>query len=117
MKRLLIIIASFALVFGQDMSPVGQWKLSGLRVDYYDIARQPAVLAVSDAYGFGISVPLASIPAGALFNTTINGPFTNQTLQLAGLNLNVNVYPDGTGAIGGGASYYSAGYPHQPVLH
>ena len=103
MKRLLIIMASFALVFAD--SPEGQWKLSGLRVDYFDIAREDGSLVVQDAYGFGISVPVASFPAGALFNVTVNGPFTNQTLGYAGVNLNVNLYPNGTGAIGEG-SYY-----------
>jgi len=36
---------------------------------------------------------------------TINGPFTDAALQAAGVNLNVNLYPDGTGVIGEG-SYY-----------
>ena len=103
MKRLLIIISVVTMMFAD--SPIGNWKLSGLRVDYFDIARADGMVAVVDAYGFGITVPLAAIPAGALFNTTINGPFTNATLQGAGINLNVNLYPDGTGVIGEG-SYY-----------
>jgi len=103
MKRLLIIMASLALVFGD--SPEGQWKLSGLRVDYFDIARQDGAVVVHDSYGFGISVPVASFPAGALFNVTVNGPFTNAVLGYAGINLNVNLYPNGTGAVGEG-SYY-----------
>jgi hypothetical protein len=103
MKRLLIIISVVTMMFAD--SPIGNWKLSGLRVDYFDIARADGMVQVVDAYGFGITVPLAAIPAGALFNTTINGPFTNATLQGAGINLNVNLYPDGTGVIGEG-SYY-----------
>jgi hypothetical protein len=92
-----------AILFGD--SPVGQWKLSGLRVDYMDIARSETAVYASDSYGFGISIPLQVIPAGVLFNTTVNGPFTNDILGAAGINLNVNLYPDGTGAIGEG-SYY-----------
>jgi hypothetical protein len=103
MKRLLIIISMTAIMFAD--SPVGNWKLSGLRVDYFDIARADATVALYDAYGFGIAVPVAQIPAGLLFNQTINGPFTDAELQGAGVNLNVNLYPDGTGVIGEG-SYY-----------
>ena len=103
MKRLLIIISMAAIMFAD--SPVGNWKLSGLRVDYFDIAREEVTVVVSDAYGFGITVPIATIPSGLLFNQTINGPFTDEMLQAAGVNLNVNLYPDGTGVIGEG-SYY-----------
>jgi len=103
MKRLLIIISMATIVFAD--SPVGNWKLSGLRVDYFDIARAPAQLILTDAYGFGISTSIADIPAGALFNVTVNGPFTDAVLQAAGINLNVNLYPDGTGVVGEG-SYY-----------
>ena len=103
MKRLLIIISTMAIMFAD--SPVGNWKLSGLRVDYYDIARSDATVVLNDAYGFGIAVPVATIPAGLLFNVTVNGPFTDAALQAAGVNLNVNLYPDGTGVIGEG-SYY-----------
>ena len=103
MKRLLIIISMAGIMFAD--SPVGNWKLSGLRVDYFDIARADATVFLTDSYGFGITVPVADIPAGALFNTIINGPFTDTALQFAGVNLNVNLYPDGTGVIGEG-SYY-----------
>ena len=104
MKRLLIIISAISFMFAQD-DPVGNWKLSGLRVDYMDIARQDAAIVLNDAYGFGISVPVAALPAGYLFNYLINGPFNNAALQGAGVNLNVNLYPDGTGVVGEG-SYY-----------
>tara|TARA_Y100001970_G_C14253421_1_gene873417 strand:- start:3368 stop:6634 length:3267 start_codon:yes stop_codon:yes gene_type:complete len=93
------------------MSPVGEWKLTGLRVDYMDIARGPASVIVNDAYGLGVSTSLGEILPGTLFNTTINGPFTNATLEIAGVNLNVNLDPPsggspvGSGSIGQG-SYY-----------
>ena len=93
----------FSMMFAD--SAVGNWKLSGLRVDYYDIARADASVIVTDAYGFGLGLSLAEIPAGLLFNHTPNGPFTDAMLQGAGVNLNVNLYPDGTGVIGEG-SYY-----------
>ena len=104
MKRFLILISAISFMFGMD-DAAGNWKLSGLRVDYFDIARQDAAVVVYDHYGFGIGVQIAAIPAGALFNHTINGPFTDAMLQGAGVNLNVNLYPDGTGVIGEG-SYY-----------
>ena len=56
MKRLLVIIASMAIVFGD--TPAGQWKLSGLRVDYFDIARAETNVYASDIYGAGIVIPL-----------------------------------------------------------
>ncbi len=111
MKRLLIIIASISCIFADPMSPVGEWKLTGLRVDYMDIARDSASVIVSDAYGLGISTSLGEIVPGSLFNTTVNGPFTNATLEIAGVNLNVNLDPPsggspvGSGSIGQG-SYY-----------
>jgi len=83
MKRLLIIIPMMAIMFAD--SPIGNWKLSGLRVDYFDIAREDVTVVVSDSYGFGIVVPVAAIPTGALFNQTINGPFTDAVLQGEGL--------------------------------
>lgn len=92
-------------------SAVGNWKLSGLTVDYFDIVRPhpdypdgvPFIL--NDAYGFGVSVPVAVLPAGLMFNHTPRGPWGDAALQAAGINLNVNLYPDGTGVIGEG-SYY-----------
>ena len=111
MKRLLIIIASISCIFADPMSPAGEWKLTGLRVDYMDIARGGASVIVNDAYGLGISTSLGEIVPGTLFNTTINGPFTNATLGIAGVNLNVNLDPPpggspvGSGSIGQG-SYY-----------
>ena len=93
----------FSMMFAD--SAVGNWKLSGLRVDYYDIARADASVIVTDVYGFGLGLSLAEIPAGLMFNHTPNGPFTDAMLQGAGVNLNVNLYPDGTGVIGEG-SYY-----------
>ena len=90
---------------------VGNWKLSGLIVDYYDIARphpdypNGVPFLLNDSYGYGISVPVAVVPAGLMFNRTKRGPWGDAALQAAGINLNVNLYPDGTGVVGEG-SYY-----------
>ena len=103
MKRLLIIISMVSCMFAD--SAEGNWKLSGLTVDYFDIAREETAVILNDAYGFGIAVPIAVIPAGLLFNHTARGPWGDAALQAAGVNLNVNLYPDGTGVVGEG-SYY-----------
>jgi len=105
MKKLIIVLSLTCFSFLLADTAEGNWKLSGLRVDYYDIARAPVQVDVVDAYGFGISVTVSEIPAGALFNHTPNGPFNDAALQFAGVNLNVNLYPDGSGVIGEG-SYY-----------
>ena len=103
MKRLLIIISTVSFMFAD--SPVGNWKLFGLTVDYFDIARADVDVVLSDSYGFGIVVPVATIPSGLVFNHTARGPWGDLDLQAAGVNLNVNLYPDGTGVVGEG-SYY-----------
>ena len=103
MKRLLIIISTVSFMFADDA--VGNWKLFGLTVDYFDIARQEAAVVLSDSYGFGVAVPVAVIPPGLVFNHTARGPWGDAELSAAGVNLNVNLYPDGTGVVGEG-SYY-----------
>ena len=40
MKRLLITIAAMSFVFSEAPDPKGNWKLSGLSVDYLHIARE-----------------------------------------------------------------------------
>jgi hypothetical protein len=103
MKRLLILSAFCFLM--ADPDPVGNWKLSGLKVDYIHITREAATVALSDAYGFGITVPVSEIPEGIVFQRFTNGPFTLPIIDAAQLNLNVNIYPDGTGAIAEGSFY------------
>ena len=60
MKRFLILSAFCFLM--ADPDPVGNWKLSGLKVDYIHITREAATVALSDAYGFGITIPVSQIP-------------------------------------------------------
>jgi len=104
MKRLLITLSAMCFLMA-DPSPEGNWKLSGLAVDYLHISREEAVVTLDDAYGFGISVPVQVIPSGVLFQRLTNGPFTLPIIDAAGLNLNVNLYPDGTGAVAEGSFY------------
>ena len=109
MKRLLIIMSAISFMFADEA--VGNWKLSGLIVDYYDIARphpdypNGVPFLLKDSYGYGIAVEVANVPAGLMFNRTLRGPWGDAALQAAGINLNVNLYPDGTGVVGEG-SYY-----------
>ena len=84
-----------------DPDPVGNWKLSGLKVDYLHITRMNATtdpadaswgtslanggdgswsVYLDDAYGVGIRVPVSSIPGGVLFQRFENGPFKNFAL-------------------------------------
>ncbi|MEE2858537.1 MAG: hypothetical protein VX820_02345, partial [Candidatus Neomarinimicrobiota bacterium] len=103
MKRLMIIMCAVtALVFTQDAA--GQYKLTGVDVEYTYIARGDYDLTVSDPYGFGITQTLATIPGGA--------PFTKQPMRLTdaalsalGINLNVTLNEDGTGSIAEGSFY------------
>ena len=103
MKRtILVLCAVSALIVAQDAA--GQYKLSGVDVLYNFVARGDYTLTVTDAYGFGVTVPVASIPGGA--------PFASQAMQLTdaalsaiGINLNVTLNEDGSGAIAEG-SYY-----------
>ena len=105
MKRLIIIISALSFLLA-DPSPVGNWKLSGLKVDYMHITRENAEVVLTDAYGGQfVTVPVQTIPEGVLFQRFVNGPFTLPIIDAAQLNLNVNLYEDGTGAIAEGSFY------------
>ena len=103
MKQLIILICTVStLMVAQDAA--GQYKLTGVDVLYTYVARGDYTLTITDAYGFGVIVPVASIPGGA--------PFTAQAMQLTtaalsavGINLNVTLNEDGTGELAEG-SYY-----------
>ena len=111
MKRLIITLSVIGCLFAD--SPVGNWKLSGLAVDYLHITREDAQVNLTDAYWQAggmdapmVVVPISMIPKGVLYQRFTNGPFTLQTIDAAQLNLNVNVYEDGTGAIADGTNGY-----------
>ena len=103
MKRLIILITAVSsMLMAQDA--VGQYKLSGVDVLYTFIARGDATLTVTDPYGFGVTVPVAEIPGGAPFSTQAM-QLTDAALSALGINLNVTLNDDGSGAIAEG-SYY-----------
>jgi len=105
MKRLIILMCAVsAITVAQEQDAAGQYKLTGVDVLYTYIARGDFVLTVSDPYGFGITQAVSTIPGGA--------PFASQAMQLTdaglsaiGINLNVTLNDDGSGAITEG-SYY-----------
>ena len=106
MKRLLITLSAFCILFA-DISDdlVGQWKLSGLKVDYLHIARATTEIKATAVVNEDIEITLNTIPAGALYNVFQNGPFTLGIIDAVNLNLNVNLWPDGTGYIAEGSFY------------
>ena len=123
MKRLLITIAAMSFIFSQAPDPKGNWKLSGLSVDYLHIAREttsfyltvdyPELAGTSFASSSdcgeddsqSICIHLQDIPAGVMFNRLTNGPFTNTGLGGIGVNLNVNIYDNGFGTVAQGSFY------------
>ena len=123
MKHLLITITAMSFVFSQAPDPKGNWKLSGLSVDYLHIAREttsfyltvdyPELAGTSFATSSdcgeddsqSICIHLQDIPAGVMFNRLTNGPFTNTGLGGIGVNLNVNIYDNGFGTVAQGSFY------------
>ena len=105
MKRLIILMCAVsAITVAQEQDAAGQYKLTGVDVLYTYVARGDFVLTVTDAYGLGITQAVSVIPGGA--------PFASQAMQLTdaglsaiGINLNVTLNDDGSGAITEG-SYY-----------
>ena len=103
MKSIIIyIIMGLTVLTAQDAA--GQYKLSGVDVLYTFVTRAADTLTVTDAYGLGITQVVSIIPAAV--------PFTSKAMQLTdaalgsvGINLNVTLNEDGSGAIAEG-SYY-----------
>ena len=106
MKRLLITLSAFCILFA-DISDdlVGQWKLSGLKVDYLHVARETVEVEARAAVNSDIKITLSTIPTGAVYNVFQNGPFTLGVIDAVNLNLNVNLWPDFTGYIAEGSFY------------
>ncbi len=103
MKRtILVLCAVSALIVAQDAA--GQYKLSGVDVLYTFVTRAENTLTVTDAYGLGVTIPVATIPAAVPF-TTQAMQLTDAALSAIGINLNVTLNEDGSGAIAEG-SYY-----------
>ncbi|MDP6586754.1 MAG: hypothetical protein QF535_19010, partial [Anaerolineales bacterium] len=105
MKRLILLMCAVsALVVAQDADAAGQYKLTGVDVLYTFVTRAENVLTVTDAYGLGITQPIATIPASVPF-TTQAMQLTDAALSAVGINLNVTLNADGSGSIAEG-SYY-----------
>ena len=132
MKRLLLTITAMSFLLGTAPEPHGNWKLSGLSVDYLHIAREttpfwltvdypglPAPFStasdcsirndegdwVANPNPSSVCVFLQDVPEGVMFNRLTNGPFTNSGLGGIGVNLNVNIYDNGFGTIAQGSFY------------
>ena len=105
MKRFisLIIVGCFGLMMAQDAA--GTYKLTGTNVRYTSLLRQTSTVSATDAYGLGVTIPLATFPINAPAGQLINGPFNEDNLELSGAFLNVTFNEDGTGTVNEG-SYY-----------
>ena len=60
-KTILVLCAVSALMVAQDAA--GSYKLTGVDVLYTFITRAENTLTVTDAYGLGVTIPVATIPA------------------------------------------------------
>ena len=104
MKKLIIsIIFCISLITAQDAA--GNYKLSGLDVQYYMAARYDTPIIVSDTYGAGISLAISQIGAGQIFYEVHNAPLSEASLASLNINLNINLNEDGTGEIAEGSFY------------
>ena len=103
MKTLLMLVMAVSTLMAQDIA--GNYRVSALDVQYYDIARQDVDVKVQDAYGLGVELTLTTIHAGDLFYGTHSGPYNEAALAFAGINLNVNFNEDGSASLAAG-SYY-----------
>ena len=103
MKIIIIyIVMGLTVLTAQDAA--GQYKLSGVDVLYTFVTRAADTLTVTDAYGLGITQVVSIIPAAVPF-TTKAMKLTDAALSSVGINLNVTLNEDGSGAIAEG-SYY-----------
>jgi len=103
MKRLIILVCAVtSFMIAQDAA--GQYKLSGVDVEYTYVSRYETVLTVTDAYGIGVTIPVSTIPEGAPFNVQTMR-LTDVGLNAIGINLNVTLNEDGTGSISEGSNY------------
>ena len=104
MKIIIIYIVMGLTVLTAQQDAAGQYKLSGVDVLYTFVTRAADTLTVTDAYGLGITQVVSIIPAAVPF-TTKAMKLTDAALGSVGINLNVTLNEDGSGAIAEG-SYY-----------
>jgi len=107
MKKItnLIAVLTLATMVYAQCDVNGNYRVTALDVQYYDIARQQTEVKVSDAYGQGFEIVLQTINAGDLFYATHSGPYNSAILDQIGVNLNVNFNEDCTASLAAG-SYY-----------
>tara|TARA_B100000029_G_scaffold353379_1_gene346042 strand:+ start:1719 stop:3239 length:1521 start_codon:yes stop_codon:yes gene_type:complete len=105
MKKVIILFSlTVSLLICQDAA--GNYKLTGLDVQYYSLARYDTPIIVSDTYeGMDFSTAIAQLNAGEFFFATRNGPLPEAALSAIGVNLNINLYEDGSGEIAEGSFY------------
>ena len=104
MKRLIILLCVVSSLMVAQQDAAGQYKLTGVDVLYTFVTRTENVLTVSDPYGLGPAIPVATIPAAVPF-TTQAMQLTDAALSAVGINLNVTLNADGSGSVAEG-SYY-----------
>ena len=109
MKKLVMAITLVSLLVANE-SLVGNYRLTGLNVTYYDVAREATDVNVVDSYGLmqmlqADPLTLQTIAAGEMFYATFNGPHPEAYLQAINVNLNINMYSDGSGEIIEGSFY------------
>ena len=107
MKKItsLIAIVTMASMMYAQCDVNGNYRVTALDVQYYDIARQATNVTVYDAYNQGVPVVLQTINVGDMFYGTHSGPYNAAILDQIGVNLNVNFNEDCTASLAAG-SYY-----------
>jgi len=107
MKKItgLIAIVTMATMIYAQCDVEGNYRVTALDVQYYDIARQATEVAVDDVYGLGVHLVLQTINAGDLFYGTHSGPYNSAILDAIGVNLNVNFNEDCTASLAAGSFY------------
>ena len=105
LNKLMVILSFSIMTFVTAQDAAGDYKLNAVYVKYTDLAREAANLTVYDIYGLDQSFDLLSFdvmdPIGQVINGPVGGPYLAQT----GVNLNVSLYDDGTGAFTEGSTY------------
>ena len=107
MKKItsLIAVITMATMMYAQCDVQGNYKVTALDVQYYDISRQDVDINVQDVYQLGIELTLDVVHAGDLFYGTHSGPYNSATLDAIGVNLNVNFNEDCTASLAAGSFY------------
>ena len=101
-KLVIVLLLGLNIMYSQDAA--GQYKLTGVDVQYTYITRDTVSLTVTDAYGLGVTQEVAEIPNSVPF-TTQEMQLTDAALSAVGINLNINLNSDGSGVIAEGSFY------------